>query len=435
MSTAERIYEAAMRGAWLLHPVLARGEGKLARGIRGRRGVVERMEAWAASSRERSRPLVWFHAPSVGEGLQARAVLERLREERPESQIVYTYFSPSAERFARSVPADFADYLPLDTSGEVSRALDALEPSVIAFTKTEVWPVLAREAARRGVRLSLLSATLPRNSSRLSGLARPLLAPAFSRLDRLAAISAADAERFAALGVPAERRTVMGDARFDQVWQRASSIDPDSSLQRRLRADPRPTLVAGSTWPADEARLVPGVAALRGTAPLRLILVPHEPTEPHLAATESLLRREALSSVRLSQLEAEPGSEAERVDVLLVDRVGVLGELYAVAALAYVGGGYGSAGLHSVLEPAAFGVPVLIGPRHGNAREAAELVKAGGAFVAADAGELGRLVEGLVSGEDRRSLAGERAADYVRAGRGAADRGARVIAELLDRSG
>jgi hypothetical protein len=259
----------------------------------------------------------------------------------------------------------------------VGEALDALRPDVIAFSKTDVWPNLTREAARRGVRLLMISGTLPASSSRLRGPARRLLLPAYRRLDHIAAISREDAERFGSLGVPPGRRSVMGDAHFDRVLARVAAIDRQSGLLRRLEV-PQPVLVAGSTWPADEQRLLGVLAALREAgAPLRTILVPHEPSEEHLRQTEARLAALGLASVRLGSLQGAWTGE----EILLVDRVGVLGELYALAAIAYVGGGYGSAGLHSVLEPAAFGIPVLFGPRHTNAREAGELVRAGGAFV------------------------------------------------------
>src|SRR5215207_6339688 len=109
MPMLERIYGMGVAALRPALPLLARGEGKLARGIRGRRGVVERMEAWAREHRDPSRPLAWFHAPSVGEGLQARAVVEAFRARRPDAQLAYTWFSPSAESFARTVQADVAD--------------------------------------------------------------------------------------------------------------------------------------------------------------------------------------------------------------------------------------------------------------------------------------------------------------------------------------
>jgi 3-deoxy-D-manno-octulosonic-acid transferase len=427
MPFAESLYTLALRALRPALPLLARGEGKLARGIRGRQGVLERMERWTAAGRDPDRPLVWFHAPSVGEGLQARAVIEALRAREPDVQIAYTWFSPSAEGFGRSVLADFADYLPFDLPAAVGGALDLLRPDLLAFSKTDVWPNLTREAERRGIPMVLLSATLPESSSRIGGAARRLLGPAHRRLTHVAAISPPDAERFGSLGVPAERLSVMGDARFDQVLRRtaasASSPWPDM-----LGSRDRLVLVAGSTWPPDEEALL---SALRHVGerspPLRLILVPHEPTEEHLRATEALLGRLGYSSQRLAKLETGPVA----AEVVLVDRVGILGDLYAAGDLAYVGGGWGTAGLHSVLEPAAYAMPVVFGPRHANAREAGDLVRAGGAFSVDDPEELRDLLARLWSDAELRREAGEAARAYVESGRGAAERGAEIVQRLL----
>lgn len=431
MSIPERLYTLALGTVRPLLPLLARGEGKVARGVRGRRDVLGRMEAWAREARDPARPLVWFHAPSVGEGLQARAVVEAFRRRRPDAQVVYTFFSPSAERFATTVPADFASYLPLDVPGDVRRALDAVRPQVLAFSKTDVWPVLTREATKRGVRLAMLSGTLPATSSRLRGPARALLGPAYARLDHVAAISQADAERFGALGVAPERRSVMGDARFDQVWTRAAGVDRAAPHLTPLLGFAGITLVAGSTWPEDEERLLPAVrAAVDAGHPLRLVLVPHEPTPEHLSRTEAALDALGLRHSRHSAVVADPQTAVP--DVVVVDRVGILGDLYAAADLAYVGGGFGTAGLHSVLEPAAFGAPVLFGPRHANAREAGELVGVGGAFATSDGHRLRERLTALVADDATRRRSGETAREYVRGGLGAAERGADVVVRLLD---
>jgi 3-deoxy-D-manno-octulosonic-acid transferase len=432
MSLPESIYTAALRTARPLLPLLSRGEGKLARGIRGREGVLKRMEAWAREHRDRSRPLAWFHAPSVGEGLQARAVLEAFRRRRPDAQVAYTYFSPSAESFARTVPADFADYLPFDLPGQVGRALDILRPSVFAFSKTDVWPNLTRQASCRHIPLALLSATLPASSSRLGGPARALLAAAYSRLDRVAAISADDAARFAALGVPPERCSVMGDARFDQVWQRAASVDRASAILAPFAGFDGLTLVAGSTWPADEECLLPAFAAAWESTGhhMRLILVPHEPTELHLEAAETWLDALAVPHARLQSVL----DGAHVPQAVIVDRVGVLGDLYALADVAYVGGGFGTAGLHSVLEPAAFGVPVIFGPRHANAREAGELTALGAAISAENGDGLHDALAALATDAADRQRRGAVARNYVQRGRGAAERGAEVIDTLLSQT-
>ena len=424
-SSIEQLYTLTLRALRPALTLAARGEGKLAQGIRGREGLVDRMQEWAAHRRDPTRPVIWFHAPSVGEGLQARAVIEALREAYPAVQIVYTYFSPSAVKFAASAHADLTDYLPWDIPAEVGRALDAVRPDALVFSKTDVWPNLTREGARRGVPMLLVSGTLPASSSRMGAGARLLLGPAYRRLARVAAISEADSERFGALGVAKRRRSVMGDARFDQVLQRAAGAG-NSPWVQRLASQQHFTVVAGSTWPADERTLVAALAAARPwSPPLRLVLAPHEPTPEHLGGTEALLRAAGFTSQRLAEVADAPVT----ADVVLVDRVGVLGDLYALGDLAYVGGGWGTAGLHSVLEPAAFGAPVLFGPRHANAREAQDLIDVGGAFSLSSEAELAARIMALRDDGEARESAGSAAAVYVEAGRGAAARGAVLVAE------
>src|SRR5437762_930547 len=178
------IYRLSVRLAERALPLAARFDKKIARGVDARRGVLERLAAWGRSQRDPKRRLVWVHAPSVGEGLQAKPVLETLRAERPQWQLVYTFFSPSAERLARTLPVDFADYLPFDRAADVAAALDALQPSALVFSKLDVWPELTLAARRRGAKLGLISATVALDSSRLRWPARRWAEPAYRALDR-----------------------------------------------------------------------------------------------------------------------------------------------------------------------------------------------------------------------------------------------------------
>jgi 3-deoxy-D-manno-octulosonic-acid transferase len=421
------LYAAAGQLARGVAAIVPAGEHKLLRTLRARRGVRARYAAWGATGRDPRRPLLWLHAPSVGEGLQARPVLELAREHRPHLQLAYTFFSPSAERFAHGLTADFADYLPFDTAGDMRAAIDALRPSALVFSKLDVWPVLVREAAARGVVTGLVSATLAEGSSRLHGPAARLLRDAYARLALVGAIGAEDAERLVTLGVPRDAVRVTGDTRYDQVWARATSVDRAGPLLSSLASD-RPTLVAGSTWPADERELLPAWLAVRAHAPTaRLIVAPHEPTSTHLAPIE---RWAGGAGLRLARLSAPDAGDA---DVLLVDRVGVLGELYALADAAYVGGGFHAAGLHSVLEPAAFGAPVLFGPRFTNSRDARLLLDGGGGRTARDARSLAAILCAWLTEPATRAESGRHARGLVEAGLGAAERSWSLVAELLDR--
>jgi len=413
-------------------PFAARFDKKIKRGLEARRGVTERLAAWARAHRDPKRPLVWVHAPSVGEGLQAKPVLETLRAERPQWQLAYTFFSPSAERLARTLPADVTDYLPFDRPAHIDAVLAALQPSALVFAKLDVWPELTLAAARRGVKLGLIAATVAPHSSRLRWPARQWAEAAYRALDRIGTISEEDGRRLRALGARSEAIQVTGDTRYDSVVERAERFDRTREPFLRLgavRADAF-TIVAGSTWPGDEAVVLPAFADLLAQVPTaRLILAPHEPHPDHLAGIALVARRLNLPRpVRLSQLE-----HAAPSPVIVVDRVGILADLYALADVAFVGGGYHRAGLHSVLEPAVFGVPVVVGPHWHGSRDAALLIERRGAVALPADGRQPLHAQWLVWHHDdaARGKAGKAGKKMVLAGRGAAERTTALVLELV----
>ena len=180
-------------------------------------------------------------------------------------------------------------------------------------------------------------------------------------------------------------------------------------------------------WPADEAVLLPALKMVRTeVATLRTIIAPHEPTESRVASLLSELRRDGWRAETLGRVEAD--GSAEGIDAVVVDRVGVLGHLYAVGAVSYVGGGFRGDGLHSVLEPAAAATPIVFGPQHHNARAAADLVTVGGAKIARDANALAREVQNWLTDEAECDRTGRLSRRYIDVHLGAAGR----IAELLD---
>jgi len=419
-------YEGAARVAHALSSVAPRSRNKLVATFAERRDIVAR---YTAFPRDDTRQLLWMHAPSVGEGLQARPILQIARTRSPDLQLAYTYFSPSARAFASSLDVDFRAPLPFDATPDMRAALAALAPDALVFSKLDVWPTLAREASRRGTRLGLVSATLARSSSRRSPLASSLLRDAYARLERVGAISADDADRLVSLGVPSSRVSVTGDTRYDQVWARAEGVDRHGALLDPLARPERFTLVAGSTWPADDAQLLPAWSRLARLYPARrprIIIAPHEPTPAHLAPVARWASTEGLRASRLS----EP--DASDADVIIVDRVGVLGDLYALADVAFVGGGFHAAGLHSVLEPAAFGAPVLFGPRHHASRDATLLLDADAAMSANDDAALAHVLDQWIIDAAARRAVGDAAKAVVHRGLGAAQRSWDLVRALLE---
>jgi 3-deoxy-D-manno-octulosonic-acid transferase len=429
MPTTSGAYRAVLRIGLAIAPAYGVFHPKLRASIRARRDAGNRLLEWARWNRSESRPTVWFHAASVGEGLQARSVLAHLRRLRPDCQIIYTHFSPSAEDLARNLGADAADYLPYDLPANVDRLLQAIEPDLLVFAKLDVWPELSTRAATTGAAVAIVAATVSPGSGRLRWPARALLEPGYRAITAAGAISSDDASRLVRLGVDPERVRVLGDPRFDSVAERVAAVPRDEPLLRFGQG--APTLVAGSTWPTDERVVLRAYAMVRRTCPeARLILVPHEPTPDHLAQAEQRARTAGLPApVRLSNAQGP-------VALLLVDQVGVLAKLYGAGTMAYVGGGFGRAGLHSTLEPAAWSLPVAFGPVWQNSRDAALLLEAHGA-VALPAGEraaaqrLQQRWERWIGDAAERAAEGRRAREVVDRGLGAADRSAAMLHELI----
>jgi 3-deoxy-D-manno-octulosonic-acid transferase len=238
------------------------------------------------------------------------------------------------------------------------------------------------------------------------------------------AIAEPDADRLARLGVPRSVVRVLGDPRFDSVAERVRATAADDSLHRLGRGGP--TLIAGSTWPGDEAVLIDAFAGISSSHPeARLIIVPHEPTPSHLAALDDRAVRAGLERpARLSQATGP-------ARLVAVDSVGVLATLYGAGTMAYVGGGFGRAGLHSVLEPAAWGLPVTFGPRWRDSRDAGLLIGARAATPVETASEMRKVWERWLGDEPGRAAEGRRARVVVDDGLGAARQSAEMLASLI----
>jgi 3-deoxy-D-manno-octulosonic-acid transferase len=431
MPSTSWLYRTGIRLGAAVAPAAGIVSPRLSKAIEARLQAGERLLEWARTSRDETRPLLWFHAPSVGEGLQAEAVLRHVRRLRPECQAVYTHFSPSASAFAGHLDVDVADYLPYDFPEIVDRLLTALCPDLLVFAKLDLWPELATRASARGTEVAIIAGTVRGESGRLRWPARSLLAPGYQSVSAAAAISGEDGVRLARLGVAPGRIRVLGDPRFDSVVEKVKAVSPADPLLRLGQSGP--AMVAGSTWPADEAVLLQAFALLRRShAEARLIVVPHEPTEKHLQAFGRRSSDLGLPApVRLSR------AGAEGAQLLVVDRVGVLVTIYGGGAMAYVGGGFSHAGLHSVLEPAAWSVPVAFGPRWNNSRDASLLLEASGAVALPGGGtrKAATTLEkqwGMWLGNDvARRAQGRRAREVVERGLGAAERSAEMLLELI----
>jgi 3-deoxy-D-manno-octulosonic-acid transferase len=429
------LYNSLLPAAGLAARLAAPFNRKLAEGLKGREGFKER---WIERSGrlERKGPVVWFHVSSVGEFEQAKPVMSELASRLgPSLEIALTFYSPSGmnyfERFDRSkriAAIRFLDYLPLDTPANARFCLDALRPDMVVFVKYDLWPNLVVESARRGVPLVLVSGTLSPGSRRLAWPARGFYASLYSKFAAIAAISEEDAQRFTKDLRRGVEIVAAGDTRFDRVCERIDASPV--KIAPAIAAAGRRWIVAGSTWPKDEAVVVPGFAALHRAHPdAGLILVPHEPTETRLAEIREALRRENLPFRLLSSLD---DGTAVPEPVVVADGIGYLAELYRAGTIAYVGGSF-TTGVHNVMEPAVLGLPVFFGPRIDNSLEARKLVDLGSGAVARTAGDFASAVSALLDDDKLLRGKGETASRFVRSGCGAALRCVDVIERCLGR--
>lgn len=315
-----------------------------------------------------------MHGASVGEILAALPLARRLKAARPDHVVVLTYTSPSAHDWPGDWPVDRADYLPPDEPKPVRRMLDTLRPRMVIFSRSDIWPELTASALRRGIRVVLIGGTVRPGSGRLRWPLRRWFAPLYAGLAYAAAASESDAHRLAALGVRPDALDVPGDPRHDHVLERL----PDPGIFRDFAAwaATREVLIAGSTEPEDEPLLLDAFARIHLERPAaQLLLCPHRPSRRRTLGLLSLARERALES-----LVWEAGPVTSPAPVVIVERPGVLADLYGVGEVAYVGGGFGTRGVHAVIEPAAYGIPLVIGPR-GHSPDAGLLLAAGAAVV------------------------------------------------------
>lgn len=418
-------YGTAARAAELVSLVTPdSAPGKVSRAFAARRGIRHRFRDWGAHGRDRSRPLLWLHAASVGEGLMALPLLQRVRSALPSIQIAYTFYSPSAAAVAEQMGADFTDYLPFDSTSSARVVIDALDPTAIVFTKGDVWPALVREAVAQDVRLALVSASIPASSRRTTSMGAMLTRDAYGALDVVGAASLDDAARIVEAGARPSRVRVTGDTRYDQAWGRAHANRRNVETVERLESE-RPTLVAGSTWRSDERELLPAWLTLRETVgSARLIIAPHELADAHLTAIRKWASANELTAAGIDDANSE-------TDVVIVDRMGVLPDLYALATVAYVGGGFHGSGLHSLVEPAVFRAPVIVGPNHVDSRDARLMLETGGIISVDDAAHFARAMIRLMTESEERADRAEAIGTVVAGELGAADRSFGIVRELL----
>lgn len=339
--------------------------------VDGRKQIFGRLQTAVAGKKK----IIWMHCASLGEFEQGRPVLEKLKQDYPDHHLLVTFFSPSGYEIMKNYAgADWIFYMPIDGAGNARRFLDIVNPSLVIFVKYEYWYYYLKAIKSRQIPLLMVSAIFRKNTPFFKwygSLHRKMLA-CFTHLF----VQNQESVELLSGVLSVERFSIAGDTRFDRVIDIAEKGEPISLIEQFTGT--AQTIIAGSTWPADEAILQ---KTLNAADNLKLIIAPHEVHGDHIAQLQQLFPGCLLYSQLLS------GSKtASESNVLIIDNIGLLSRIYRYAHTTYIGGAFG-AGLHNTLEAAVYGKPVLFGPEYSKYMEAVGLIEAGAGFsISNDAG-------------------------------------------------
>ena len=351
---------------------------------------------------------IWMHAASLGEFEQGLPVLQELKIKYPNHKIVVSFFSPSGYEVKKNTnDADVVVYLPLDTPNNAKRFLDIVRPELILFVRYEIWPNILLEAKRRQIKSLLISATFRPNQSYFKwygGLMRKALF-SFNHIFTQNKNSKTLVENIGYDSV-----SVSGDTRFDRVNQQLKADNTISFIEAFI--DNKTTVVYGSSWPADDALFIPFINSNK-TTNTKYIIAPHNIKPSYIDTIKKSLKAK---TVCFSDMK---GKNLSEFNVFILDTIGYLGRVYSYADIAYVGGAAGATGLHNILEPAVFGIPIIIGKNYQKFPEAKRLVNLNGVTSVNNQKELRLIMESLIDSKDNRSLQGKINASYVKQNKGA----------------
>lgn len=386
---------------------------KAAQWVDGRQNILQKIAGTLKEGEKR----LWMHCASLGEFEQGRPLLEALRRDYPEYKIVVTFFSPSGYESRKHYEgADYVFYLPEDSRKNAIAFLNSVAPKLILFVKYEFWYHYLHEAHKQNIATLLVSGTFRKEQAFFKwygGFYRKILGyfthllvqdPASEMLlarigiqGILNAENAADKQLnqlFETSQTVFPRVIVAGDTRYDRVTEIAAKAEVLPAIEAFKNGSD--LLIGGSTWPEDEQLLHGMFLCL--PARWKLLLAPHEVDETHIAAIKNLFGKDM---ILYSEWGMQPNTDHR---VLVIDNIGMLSKLYRYGAVAFIGGGYNKGGIHNVLEPAVFGLPVMMGPVYQKFVEAVSLVAAGFAFPVENPVEAEQVFHELSQTENRKKI-------------------------------
>jgi 3-deoxy-D-manno-octulosonic-acid transferase len=408
---------------WTLLQIASLFNVKIRRGVDGRRGLYEKIEC--DISKLTSKRRIWFHSSSMGEFEQAKPIIAALRRKYKDINIIVTFFSPSGYDHSKNYKlADIITYIPFDTKANARRFLDLLQPTAAVFVRYDVWPNHLWELNARGIPAFIANATMRTTSARFYPLLKNFHRLLFDNFASILTVSAKDADTFALFGLTHPSIEAIGDTRYDQVCQRSADAKKKHLIPSAILKGKK-IFLAGSTWPEDEAVVIPSIKKiLQYDSNVLVIIVPHEPTEDALENIEYTFGSRP-RTIRFSNL-----NDYANERIIIVDSIGILMALYQYANVAYVGGSFRQ-GIHNVLEPAVYGIPVVFGPKHTNSQEAMELALRNGGFIVNDQQECYRMLRTLLDDKKANTAAGKQALLLVEENIGATERFVQYLQHVL----
>lgn len=349
---------------------------------------------------------VWFHFASLGEFEQGKPLLQAIRSQHPDKEIIITFFSPSGYEIRKNSPlGDYILYLPIDSVKNANDFIELFKPEMAIFNKYEYWYFYFKVLHLKQIPLYVTSAIFrPKQIffKPYGGFNRKIL----SFVTQFFVQNEESVHLLKSIGF--NNSILSGDTRFDSVLDLTKN-KKEFPLIEKFKEE-NLLFIAGSTWPEDENLIINFIN--EQVLPWKFIIAPHEISEIKLSDLEKSL---GSTSIRYSELEKTGLSEAK---VLIIDNIGMLSSLYAYGEIAYIGGGFG-AGIHNTLEAAAWGLPVIFGPNHHKFQEAKDLIRLKGGFTVSNQTELNNFFIQLISNESLRKEAGKIAKNYITANIGA----------------
>ena len=371
--------------------------------VDGRKIVFQTLENKISSSDK----TIWFHAASLGEFEQGLPVMEKIKQEFPNHKIVVTFFSPSGYEVRKNnTVADVTIYLPLDTKSNAQKFLKLVHPDLVFFIKYEYWPNYLNELKKLNIKTYLISGIFRENQAFFKwygGFYRNAL----KAFDYFFVQNENSKLLLQKLGF--QNVKISGDTRFDRV---VSILERDNSLDfiKQFKNNTT-TIVIGSSWPKDENFLVNYIN--KTNEMVKFIIAPHN------VRTEQIQDLKNSISKKVILFSEKENIDLSNYDVLIVDTIGILTKIYSYADIAYVGGGFGNPGVHNILEPATFGIPIIVGPNFSHFAEAVALVHQEGCVSIANQNQLDDAFSNLISNDDIRYEKGHICSTFVQMNKGA----------------